>query len=448
MYYNLNSMKPLFAMVQIKDYRQPQTKATEHPIKLRVWYDGKRNYLDTDFKFTESDWRELNVANPSKKWRETHKRINAIITKSEAILAAMNDTGREFTFQEFKALYTGRNTVGTEFYDLFDAKQSELQRSQPKTADQYRLSYLSLSKYNGSPVRFKDCTAQFLKDWQDWMLAGCDGEKPRSKATVGMYARCIRHIWKRGIRKGYAKLSAYPFGQEKEQYQIPEGSNDPAPLTPKDIYDLIEYAPISEWENKAKSFWLMSFFCNGMNPKDICLLKRKQLKDETFNFERAKTIRTLKKPLVGTVVLTDQIRAIIEEFGNKDHTPEAYVFPMLNNRFTRYDKENRVRIKVHPDDMEQRISDLVDNFTRYVNEGIKRIWVAMGKPNIPTFYDARDSFATIMRDLGVEPLFIQESLIHAHFSTTQNYLGKFPDSKKRQNSNILMNAISSAAKEQ
>ena len=40
--------------------------------------------------------------------------------------------------------------------------------------------------------------------------------------------------------------------------------------------------------------------------------------------------------------------------------------------------------------------------------------------------------------LGVEPLYIQESRLHSSFNITQNYLAKFPDQKKKHNSQIFL----------
>jgi hypothetical protein len=38
----------------------------------------------------------------------------------------------------------------------------------------------------------------------------------------------------------------------------------------------------------ARDFWLFSYFGNGMNPKDIAMLKWKNLSGDYLSFERAK----------------------------------------------------------------------------------------------------------------------------------------------------------------
>ena len=56
----------------------------------------------------------------------------------------------------------------------------------------------------------------------------------------------------------------------------------------------------------------------------------------------------------------------------------------------------------------------------------------------PTFYYARHSYATILRNTGVSVDYISQALGHSDIKTTQNYLDSFEASKvKEYNSRLL-----------
>ncbi|MBD0296240.1 MAG: hypothetical protein ICV84_13735 [Flavisolibacter sp.] len=60
----------------------------------------------------------------------------------------------------------------------------------------------------------------------------------------------------------------------------------------------------------------------------MALLRYKNIQDGYLVFERAKTERTSRTdPQIITAYITQEITAIIERWGNKDKTPNNYIFP-------------------------------------------------------------------------------------------------------------------------
>lgn len=97
---------------------------------------------------------------------------------------------------------------------------------------------------------------------------------------------------------------------------MPVSKNIKKALKLQDIGKIYFYQPKQDkgLEAKAKAFWLFSYFANGMNMKDIALLKFKNISDEFLTFERAKTIRSTRtNPKLITVYINDDIRAIIRK---------------------------------------------------------------------------------------------------------------------------------------
>src|SRR6185312_15787941 len=225
-------------------------------------------------------------------------------------------------------------------------------------------------------LRFEDVSDTFLFRYETWML-----ERGRSITTVGIYCRCLRAIFNEAIYRKIISLDYYPFGKRK--YQMPVSKNIKKALKLQDIGKIYFYQSKQDkgLEAKAKAFWLFSYFANGMNMKDIALLKFKNISDEFLSFERAKTIRSTRtNPKLITVYINDDIRAIIRKWSNWDKSRENYVFPVLKPGLTPSQQRDRIK-----------------EFTRDVNDGIKTICFETGIEEHVTTYSARHSFSTVLK---------------------------------------------------
>ena len=129
-------------------------------------------------------------------------------------------------------------------------------------------------------------------------------ESGKSNATVGIYLRSLRAIFNQAVEENEIEKEYYPFGKRK--YQIPATKNTKKALTKEQLSVLFNSKPKLPQQKKAKDFWFFSYACNGMNMKDIALLKYKDIQDGKIEFYRAKTKLTSKanlKPI--TVYLND-----------------------------------------------------------------------------------------------------------------------------------------------
>src|SRR5690606_9346075 len=141
----------------------------------------------------------------------------------------------------------------------------------------------------------------------------------------------------------------YPFGKKK--YSIPTTKGTKKTLSSKQLKTLYESKPETSQQEKAKDFWFLSFNASGINVKDIALLKYKDIDDDTIKFYRAKTQYTSKSNLEQiTVYLNDYTKWFIKKYGTNDHSPDNYVFGILNNSMTAEQQQNKI-----------------ENFTRFIN---------------------------------------------------------------------------------
>lgn len=153
-----------------------------------------------------------------------------------------------------------------------------------------------------------------------------------------------------------------------------------------------------------------------MNPKDLALLKYKNIDGEYFTFERAKTeLSTRSDPKPISVYINEDMKAIIERWGNTDKSPENYIFPVLEPGITPL-----------------REYELIPLLISFINDWMKKIGKALSIDKKLTTYVARHTFSTVMKRSGASTEFIQEALGHTDVKTTENYLDSFEKEVKKE----------------
>ena len=230
--------------------------------------------------------------------------------------------------------------------------------------------------------------------------------------------RPLKAIFNRAISEKDIKEHLYPFGETK--YQIPSSKNNKRALSKEQLKALYHAEPLTTQQEKAKDFWFFSYSSNGMNVKDIALLKYKDFAETYFEFQRAKTKFTSKTKLEKIkVYLNDFNKSIIEKHG-KDKSVENFVFDILSSE----DNAVNQRVKIR-------------NFTRFINQNIKTLCRANGLPEISSYW-ARHSYATQGIRKGASMEFMQESLGHRDMKTTELYFKGFDDETKKEFASKIM----------
>lgn len=435
------------ALVLIKDYNKTKDGSRradenpEHALKLRINYQRDRRYFPTKYRFTEDDWNQINQVKPPKRYQDDKSKTDKVLNRAKEIIETMESEGNEFTFKRFETLWYQIKPKGTQLHDLFKECYNSMKNEQPKTASQYKLAYLSIYRFlnkdtpagkldhsdSTTYVRYTDVTVDFLNQYEKWMLAGADDKpeekRPRSKTTIGMYCRCVRAIFNKALERGIVKKDIYPFGKGK--YVIPTGKNVKKALAAEEVAKLAHCQTASEQEQRARDMFMLSFYCNGANFKDLCKFRYSNISNGQIRFFRNKTLRTTKdNPKQVTIIVTDELQAILDRWGNQDKSPDNFVLPVLTNGLTL-----------------QREDALVEQFIKDTNKYLSRIGDDLELGRHVTTYVARHSFATILRDKGVSIEFISEALGHTSILTTQRYLAEFPTRAKKEYAQTLVNAI-------
>ena len=140
--------------------------------------------------------------------------------------------------------------------------------------------------------------------------------------------------------------------------------------------------------------------------------------DGEINYVRQKTVRTTKNRKEIRVVISPQLQAIIDKWGNEP-LAENYIFPYLKGNETAVEKKAVTR-------------DVV----KRINKRMKLIGEELGIGVITT-YTARHSFATVLKRSGANISYISESLGHTDQRTTEAYLASFEREERDKNTALL-----------
>ena len=418
-------------------------KNNKFPVKLRVTFERVTEYYQTIFDLAKDEYDKLTASRISNELQSIRDKLKNIERTAEN---AVNELA-PFCFNDFEKDFINTNSlfrqrklkpkpapaVTIEFdYSSFYKKfpillecdsmpdtisfsyknfiKKVLREGRIGTGMYYHCSYVSLKKFRDN-VHFKDITVSFLYEYENW-LSG----KNISKTTMGMYLRPLRTIFNEAIEDGIIKKEkCYPFGRRK--YRIPASKNTKKALDINDVKKIYYYQcdPKNESEKRARDYWLFSYFGNGMNPKDIACLKYKNIHDEYLIFERSKTERTLRgdpKPI--TVFINDDMKTIINRWGNKDKSPNNYIFPIMERGISPL-----------------RQYELMQLFVKFINDWMKHILNNLEINKKATTYVARHTFSTVMKRSGASTEYIQEALGHADIKTTESYLDSFEKEVKR-----------------
>ena len=440
----------------VQDTRRAKN-GNKYPLKLRVTFDRLSQYYNTIYDLTVSDYQKFSASRLSTELVIVRDKLKELQRQAEIAIKDLN----EFNFSDFERKFVRYNPLfrqkkfkfqivsngdGEFDYSAFHKKfpilledcnnalsltcnykayiQKLLREDRISSAVCYQCSYVSIKKFKGN-VALTLITPSFLNEYE----TSCKRNNI-SKSTIGIYLRPLRAIFNEALEQGIiSKQKDYPFGRRK--YQIPTSRNVKKALDLKDIEKIYLHLAISPDEQRAKDFWLFSYFGNGMNPKDIADLKFKNLHEDYLVFERSKTERTQRNdPKLITAYITEDMRKIIQRWGNSDIGPENFVFPILVPGLSALRKYQ-----------------LLQNFVGIINDHMKKILLKLGINKKATTYVARHSFSTILKRSGVSTEFIQEALGHSSMKTTENYLDSFEKDVKKEFAQRLVSFKDAGVKE-
>ena len=407
-----------------------------YPVKIRVFTTSprKQKLYPTKFDFTEKEFESIwKTVKPRIEYKESRLELNAI--EALAIETAKGIT--PFNFEEFdKKMNRNKGEGQNVFYHYNLTIKQLLRNNQLGTASNYELSAKSLKHFvlhlkgkeikekkaleaellNIKDISFKEISPEWLNRYEKFMIS----VQNRSRTTVAIYLRPLRAVFNTALNSKDIDPEFYPFGKRK--YQIPSVKNVKKALGKAELKVLMQAEARTPEQAKARDFWFFSYICNGMNIKDIAMLRYGDIQEGKIIFYRAKTINTSKadsRPVI--VHLTEYAKFIIDKYGNPIKDSKQLIFPILNDEQTEAKKFSTIK-----------------NFTRFINQNLKKLAKANNITSEISTYWARHSFATNAIRSGLSMEFVGEALSHSNIKTTQGYFAGFEEENKKELMEKLM----------
>jgi integrase len=376
-----------------------------YPIKLTVYFGRQKKRYKTPFKATQEVYDRLLANRLRDDSTKQLKRQTVSWLDKQTMIA---ESIVPFTFTDFDNVFYLEKTQSRKIQlndgvnSIYDKHiQSLKDEGRISTASSYGDSLTSMLSYKKN-LKVSQITPDFLKGYEKWMT-----DNGRSLTTVGMYLRALRTIFNLAIENDVIDASKYPF----KKYTIPAPQKISRTLKKEEIKLIINYTAKRDADAIALDYWVFSFISNGMNFKDIALLKFGNINGDFIEFRRAKTKRTTKNNSLPIMVPLDySLLDIIRKRGNKSKKKEDYIFPILKHGLT-----------------PQQEYDHIKTFVRNTNKRLTRVGVELGLSHKVTSYVARHCFATIQKNNNAPLAYISEALGHSNLKTTQNYFGRFED---------------------
>jgi integrase/recombinase XerD len=396
------------------------------PLKIRAFqtHPRKQKLFPTKYDFSEEEFNDIFY--PLKDER-TKKGIAKLREELAIVLKTSNDVADNivpFNFEKFEQkLYVKRSQEEDVFYqyDLYISKL--IKENRVKTASNYdcsKMAFINFQKFKNTKtphlLDFRTVTPQFLNEFEKYFL-----EKKGKISSVGSYTRPLRAIFNIAISEKIITTDFYPF--RKGGYVIPSSLKVKKALSEEELKILYNAKPITKEQEIAKDFWFLSYMCNGMNIKDICLLRNENLSKDTIQFIRAKTKKSKRTNVSPIFIhLNEESKKIIEKHSIKSKVGRDYIFGKINDSMSEIEKVKKI-----------------DAFNKFVSQHVKLLATSVGIDNEISSIWARHSFATILIQHGSSIEQAQQCLGHTSKKTTEAYFSGFSPKTMQDISIKIMN---------
>jgi integrase/recombinase XerD len=386
-----------------------------YPVKLRVTFNREVKYYYLGLRLTDNQFSGLFL---QKQLKSQYQELSHYLAKAETIIA---DLLEEFEWTTFENLFFSRNKERNNNPDIFTCIErygAQLEKEgRIKTMQSYTSTLNHLKKYHGKkPLTLSSITPDWLKHFHQYLA-----EQGKKTSTIGIYMRNIRAIFNQEIASNTIKSEIYPFGKNK--YRPPASQKVKKALDISEVTRIFNFKTLTETERWARDMWIFSYLANGMNIKDIALLKYENISGDEIHFVRSKTMHsTMENQRPIQIHFHEELKNIISKWGNPDQKHSHFIFDIL-----------------HPKDLSpMQVTRDVNQAVKVINKYMKRIGKSLGLERLPTCMFARHTYSTVLKRANVPIEMISESLGHTSIKTTEIYLDSFENDRRADISKLLL----------
>ncbi len=379
-----------------------------YPVKIKIHHNRNNSTRSTNVFCAEKDWDFKKTC--VRRFVVNASQLNEQLMKMLSLY--------EQYISEHQGTYTLNSMSAADIFKAVDeerqhAKQPTLTSSDPQDSFMYMLhSYIENSRTKGTKKGYVYTEQKLLQyisvlpknqreiDWYsiDYRFL-TEFDRYMENNNIGVNTRAIvmrniRTLWNRAIDYDIVSIDKYPFRKfkiktaRKEKEYLPlDGLHK---LIALDFSDVQGRATLE----RARDFFLLSFFMCGMNPIDLFYLPKQQ---ERVSFVRTKIKYHNPNPI--KFQIQPEVQNIIDRYSGRELMLEYY------DHYIDY-----------------------DSFYAHIKHRIDRIGVMIGYPHL-TLYWARYSWATYAAQLDVPINVIGKALGHADATLAEERYISFDWSK-------------------
>lgn len=393
------------ATVNIVCYRSKKLKNGEHPLMIRIIKDRKMRYQSLGISVSLEHWDFQK--NKPKSNCPNKDLINKIILNKELEyqkqILELKSEDKEFSASTLitpktrhisKTVHEFYNELIQEFTNANKVGNSRIYNDSLRSIETYYKKKLD--------IPFSHIDIDFLRGYEKYLK-----QKGCAETTLNLYFRTLRSTYNKAIEAKHAKKSTYPFDEFKiSKFSI---KTEKRAISKNDIKLImnLDLTEASYYIQFAQDLFVFSYLCGGINFTDMANLQQNNIIEGRLLYVRQKTGKKIN------MLLSDDANVIIQKY-EEQLIESGYLFPILDRSIhksdtQKYNRRKKVLLKV--------------------NNALKEIAKITGvKANLTT-YVARHSYATVLKNSGVNIALIGETLGHSDLKTTQIYLDSFENSQ-------------------
>ncbi len=390
------------ATITVVLYKSKTLANGENPLMLQISKNGKRKY------------QSLGISVNQNHWDFKKQRPKATCPNAEFVQKIMVDKVAEMQKQiiELKASqadFTPTSLLNANKTDVREKTVGEFYRELMAHLKQtnklgnmlvYRCSYNSIKEFckGRTNILFADIDVRWLERYEKWQRA-----KGNKETTISRTFRTLRSAYNKAIEAKAAKKSNYPFDDYKvSKFDV---KTKKRALCKEDVLKIMDTDLSAESVSVrfSRDVFVFSYLCGGINFTDIANLKAENITGSRLQYIRQKTGKRIN------LIISQAAIDLVKVYHVK-RTANDYLFPILyvQRHKTPMQKQNRIH-----------------KILIQVNKDLKRVAEMAEIDFNLSSYVARHSFATVLKNSGVDIALISETLGHSDLSTTQIYLDSF-----------------------
>lgn len=389
------------AAISVVCYKYKKLSNGESPLMLRVSKDRKTKYKSLGVSINPVYW-DFNKNRPKSNCPNRDYILKIILDKEaeyQKILLELKSDDKEFTASTLIApKVKEKNKSVREFYlDLIKDLEESNKIGNSRV---YKDSLRSLEIYtqNKMDIPFSYIDLDFLNGYEKHLRQrGC------AETSLSVFFRTLRSAYNKAVEAKHAKKINYPFDDFKvSKFSIKTEKRAISKDNVKLIMDM-DLSGEGEYVQFGRDLFVFSYLCSGINFTDMANLTPNNIVEGRLLYIRQKTGKKINIPLA------KRANSIIAKY-NEQVNERGFLFPILHQNIhktevQKYNRKKKVLLKV--------------------NKALKQIAsLANIEANLTT-YVSRHSYATVLKNSGVNIALIGETLGHSDIKTTQIYLDSF-----------------------